>query len=164
MFSFTSFFTFFVFDVVYFNEHFLGMEAQRKEQSMSNPGEDLNESRTVFIEDELLGSKVSDPGELEEVLETAVELIDSPGFHEAIEMHDEVVLICAYAELADKLARYGVDEEKRIAIARLGRDRKYERCEELFNILANPEQIAKLKVRTQKIREQYIAREKARAG
>jgi hypothetical protein len=85
------------------------------------------------------GHPFRDPSELEEVLEAAFDLIDSPDFHQAFETYGELVLACVYAELADKLVRYGLAEEKLTAIARSGRDRKFERANELFKILNNPD-------------------------
>jgi hypothetical protein len=97
-----------------------------------------NDELLPIISMENTGPPVREPSDLESVFDAAVELVDGPDVSDAIETHGEIVLACVFALLADKLARYGVAEEKRIAIACQGRDRKFERADELFKILSSP--------------------------
>lgn len=95
-----------------------------------------NNTLLAIISMDNTGPQVQEPSDLEDVFDAAEQLVDGADCSEAIETHGEIVLACMFAVLADKLARYGLNEEKRIAIARLGRDRKFERVDELFEILS----------------------------
>jgi hypothetical protein len=74
------------------------------------------------------------PCDLEEVFSEVGKTMD--GLDHPVEIYGRMALICAGLDIADRLARNGVDEKLRVAIARLGKDREYERAVELFEALA----------------------------
>jgi hypothetical protein len=76
------------------------------------------------------------PCDLEDILSESLQFLR--GLDDLRESHGEIVLICAFAQISDQLARVGVEEDQRVAIARLGKDREYERAVDLFEALIFP--------------------------
>jgi hypothetical protein len=73
------------------------------------------------------------PCDLEEILSESLKFLR--GLDGLRETYGEIALICAFAQISDQLARIGVEEQQRVTIARLGRDREYERAVDLFEVL-----------------------------
>ena len=73
------------------------------------------------------------PCDLEEVFSEARKILDE--LDGLTEIYGSLGLVCALADLSDRAARAGVVETQRVAIARLGKDRAYERAVELFELL-----------------------------
>jgi hypothetical protein len=76
------------------------------------------------------------PCDLEGILSESMQFLR--GLDGLCEIHGEIVLVCAFAQMSDQLARVGVEEDQRVAIARLGKDREYERAVDLFETLVFP--------------------------
>lgn len=73
------------------------------------------------------------PCDLEEILSESFKFLRE--LDNLRETYGEIVLICAFAQISDRLARIGVEEQQRVAIARQGKDREYERAVDLFEFL-----------------------------
>ena len=86
------------------------------------------------------GLRPEAPCDLEEVFSEASKILDE--LDGLIEIYGDIALACAFAGLSDKLERAGVREDQRIKIARLGKDRAYERAVELFEALGGMPKIA----------------------
>ena len=76
------------------------------------------------------------PCDLEDILSDSLQFLQ--GLDDLCEIHGEIVLVCAFAQISDRLARVGVEEDQRVTIAKLGKDREYEWAVNLFEALISP--------------------------
>lgn len=78
------------------------------------------------------GITVRAPCDLEQIFDRAEEILIEARTEQ--ETYGDIALACVYLELTNMLARAGIGVKKRVKIARLGADHKYERAVALFEL------------------------------